>query len=115
MVVDCGGGTVDVTIHEVLGGGGLKEVEAASGDAMGSVSVDQQFKNLLRKIFSDKFIDFFKSKRPVGWVSFCRPVGWVSSSGRQGKFFRPVRRVSFAAMFLREPIKQWFLGRSSVS
>ena len=71
MVVDCGGGTVDVTIHEVLSGGGLKEVEAASGDAMGSVAVDLQFKQLLRKIFGDKFIDIFKLKRPVGWVSCC--------------------------------------------
>jgi len=69
MVVDCGGGTVDVTIHEVLSGGGLKEVEAASGDALGSVAVDKQFENLLRKIFGFKFIDTFQRKRPIGWVS----------------------------------------------
>ena len=69
MVVDCGGGTVDVTIHEVLKEGGLKELEAASGDAMGSVSVDQNFEDLLQKIFGTKLIESFKQKRPIGWVS----------------------------------------------
>lgn len=69
MVVDCGGGTVDVTIHEVLGEGGLKEVEAASGDAMGSVAVDEKFENRLQEIFGEKFVETFKRKRPIGWVS----------------------------------------------
>ena len=68
MVVDCGGGTVDVTVHEVLCEGGLKEVEAASGDAMGSVAVDRKFEDLLHKIFGEKFIEAFKRKRPIGWV-----------------------------------------------
>ena len=77
MVVDCGGGTVDVTIHEVLGNGGLKEVEAASGDALGSVAVDQQFKNLLKKIFGDKYIEIFKHKRPVGWVSIITSLSFL--------------------------------------
>uniref|UniRef100_H2ZCP8 Heat shock protein 12B n=1 Tax=Ciona savignyi TaxID=51511 RepID=H2ZCP8_CIOSA len=76
MVVDCGGGTVDVTIHEVLGGGGLKEVEAASGDVMGSVAVDQQFENLLRKIFGAKFVENFQRKRPIGWVDLM--IAWES-------------------------------------
>ncbi|CAK8698570.1 unnamed protein product [Clavelina lepadiformis] len=76
MVVDCGGGTVDVTIHEVLGGAGLKEVEAASGDAMGSVSVDREFENLLKKIFGEKFISTFQRKRPIGWVDMM--IAWES-------------------------------------
>uniref|UniRef100_H2XLJ5 Heat shock 70kDa protein 12A n=3 Tax=Ciona intestinalis TaxID=7719 RepID=H2XLJ5_CIOIN len=82
MVVDCGGGTVDVTIHEVLSGGGLKEVEAASGDVMGSVAVDQQFENLLRKIFGGKFIENFQRKRPIGWVDMM--IAWESRKRSTG-------------------------------
>ena len=69
MVVDCGGGTCDVTVHEVLSAGVLKEVEAASGDAIGSVAVDKEFESLLKKVFGTEFIDTYKDERPIGWVS----------------------------------------------
>ncbi len=39
MVVDCGGGTVDITVHEITNSEGqLKEVFKATGGAYGSVS-----------------------------------------------------------------------------
>ena len=37
MVVDCGGGTVDITVHELMDGGRLKELHRASGGSHGSV------------------------------------------------------------------------------
>jgi len=38
MVVDCGGGTVDITVHELAGPGGrLRELYRASGGPHGSV------------------------------------------------------------------------------
>lgn len=38
MVVDCGGGTVDITVHELAGAGGrLRELYRASGGPHGSV------------------------------------------------------------------------------
>lgn len=46
MVVDCGGGTVDITVHELAGPGGrLRELYRASGGPYGSVgkhSLSQQ-------------------------------------------------------------------------
>ncbi|CAN9512659.1 unnamed protein product [Ophioblennius macclurei] len=51
IVVDCGGGTVDITVHEVLDGGALKELHKASGNNMGGQIVDQKFKELLKTIF----------------------------------------------------------------
>ncbi|CAG0912775.1 unnamed protein product [Notodromas monacha] len=38
MVVDCGGGTVDITVHEIMDAeGNMKEIQKASGDACGSI------------------------------------------------------------------------------
>ncbi|XP_022080725.1 uncharacterized protein LOC110973860 isoform X2 [Acanthaster planci] len=70
MVVDCGGGTVDITVHEVEEdeGGSLKELHKASGGMYGSVCVDAEFEKLLVEIFGEDFIEEFKIKRPAGWV-----------------------------------------------
>ncbi|XP_059803910.1 heat shock 70 kDa protein 12A isoform X2 [Hypanus sabinus] len=69
LVVDCGGGTVDLTVHEVkLPEGHLKELYKASGGPYGSIGVDFEFEKLLCKIFGDDFIEQFKIKRPAAWV-----------------------------------------------
>ena len=45
MVVDCGGGTVDITVHEMCDEGGkLKELFKATGGPFGSITVDDAFK-----------------------------------------------------------------------
>ncbi|GLD73742.1 heat shock 70 kDa protein 12A-like protein [Lates japonicus] len=53
IVVDCGGGTIDITVHEVLDGGALKELHKASGNDLGGQTVDKKFKEFLREIFCD--------------------------------------------------------------
>lgn len=69
MVVDCGGGTVDLTVYELnTKAGTLEELHKGTGGACGATGVDQEFENLLKKIFGKEFIDQFKSKRPAGWV-----------------------------------------------
>ncbi|XP_067935317.1 heat shock 70 kDa protein 12A-like isoform X2 [Watersipora subatra] len=69
MVVDCGGGTVDITVHELAGAGGrLRELYRASGGPHGSIGVDNDFEQLLSDIFSAEFMETFKSKRPAGFV-----------------------------------------------
>lgn len=68
MVVDCGGGTVDLTVHEMEGGGTLKELYKASGGAWGAIGVDREFEQLLVKIFGIDFVVSFKNTKPAGWV-----------------------------------------------
>ncbi|ESN91198.1 hypothetical protein HELRODRAFT_90361 [Helobdella robusta] len=70
MVADCGGGTVDITVYEMLSatGGQLKEVYKATGGPYGSIGVDLAFEKLLEDIFGRDFIDILKLKRPAGWV-----------------------------------------------
>uniref|UniRef100_A0A8C4GQ46 Heat shock 70 kDa protein 12A n=1 Tax=Dicentrarchus labrax TaxID=13489 RepID=A0A8C4GQ46_DICLA len=69
VVVDCGGGTVDLTVHQIrLPEGHLKELYKASGGPYGSLGIDYEFEKLLCKIFGQDFIDQFKIKRPAAWV-----------------------------------------------
>ncbi|XP_041117236.1 heat shock 70 kDa protein 12A-like isoform X4 [Polyodon spathula] len=69
VVVDCGGGTVDLTVHQIrLPEGHLKELYKSSGGPYGSIGVDYEFEKLLCKIFGVDFIDQFKIKRPAAWV-----------------------------------------------
>ena len=68
LVVDCGGGTVDLTVHEMEAGGTLKELYKASGGAWGAIGVDQEFEELLKRIFGVDFIVNFKNTKPAGWV-----------------------------------------------
>lgn len=68
IVVDCGGGTVDLTVHEMEETGTLKELYKASGGAWGATGVDREFENLLVKIFGIDFVVSFKNTKPAGWV-----------------------------------------------
>uniref|UniRef100_A0A3Q2FYK7 Heat shock 70 kDa protein 12A-like n=1 Tax=Cyprinodon variegatus TaxID=28743 RepID=A0A3Q2FYK7_CYPVA len=53
IVVDCGGGTIDITVHRILKEGALKELHKASGNNLGGQTVDRKFKEFLREIFCD--------------------------------------------------------------
>ncbi|XP_017542673.1 heat shock 70 kDa protein 12A-like isoform X2 [Pygocentrus nattereri] len=64
MVVDCGGGTIDITVHEVVEHGRLKELHKASGNNMGGQTVDKNFKSFLREIFSNEIFDKFEENHP---------------------------------------------------
>ncbi|XP_036431053.1 heat shock 70 kDa protein 12A-like [Colossoma macropomum] len=64
MVVDCGGGTIDITVHEVVEGGRLKELHRVSGNNMGGQTVDKNFKSFIRESFSEKVFDEFEKNYP---------------------------------------------------
>ena len=63
LILDCGGGTVDVCVHEVLHGEGgftVRECYKATGGAWGGIYVDLEFERYLEAIFSASFIRKFK-------------------------------------------------------
>ncbi|XP_038134001.1 heat shock 70 kDa protein 12A-like [Cyprinodon tularosa] len=64
IVVDCGGGTIDMTVHEVQDGGTLKELHKVSGNNLGGQTVDRKFKHFLREIFPDGVWDEFQQNSP---------------------------------------------------
>ena len=48
MLVDCGGGTVDITVHEMESHGRLKELYKATGGPYGSVGSYTRFHDYTR-------------------------------------------------------------------
>ncbi|KAM9709863.1 heat shock 70 kDa protein 12A-like [Menidia menidia] len=64
IVVDCGGGTIDITVHEVLEGGALKELDKASGNNLGGQLVDRKFKAFLKVIFCEGVWDEYEKNYP---------------------------------------------------
>ncbi|XP_072252976.1 heat shock 70 kDa protein 12A-like [Leuresthes tenuis] len=64
IVVDCGGGTIDITVHEVQEGGALKELDKASGNDQGGQNVDRKFKEFLKEIFCDGVWDEYEKNYP---------------------------------------------------
>ncbi|XP_014835715.1 PREDICTED: heat shock 70 kDa protein 12A-like, partial [Poecilia mexicana] len=58
------GGTIDITVHEVLEGGFLKELHKASGNDMGGQTVDRTFREFLREIFSPEIWDEYEEMYP---------------------------------------------------
>ncbi|XP_023191992.1 heat shock 70 kDa protein 12A-like [Xiphophorus maculatus] len=64
IVVDCGGGTIDITVHEVLDGGALKERHKVSGNDLGGQTVDRKFKQFLREILPEGVWDEFEQNSP---------------------------------------------------
>ena len=72
MVVDCGGGTVDITVHEIQDGRSDKRIRLKEiyygGGPFGSVSIDRQFELVLMRVFGQEFIEKYKLTFPSGYV-----------------------------------------------
>ncbi|XP_060594200.1 heat shock 70 kDa protein 12A-like isoform X2 [Ruditapes philippinarum] len=72
LVLDAGGGTVDITVHEVMRGGCLKELHKASGGAWGGTTVDDAFFNFLSKIAGPSVMAKFKDKHMEDFIDLFR-------------------------------------------
>ncbi len=69
MVVDSGGGTVDITVHEVIKGKKLKEVVQGTGGAYGSTYVDRYFvENFLVHKLTSEVITRYHEEEPVDFL-----------------------------------------------
>ncbi|XP_018590086.2 heat shock protein family A (Hsp70) member 12A.3 [Scleropages formosus] len=64
VVVDCGGGTIDITVHEVLESGSLKELLKASGGDMGGETVTKKYLSFLRDLFTPETWDQYEKENP---------------------------------------------------
>ncbi|KAI5740813.1 hypothetical protein M8J76_007491 [Diaphorina citri] len=69
MVVDCGGGTVDITVHQLSRKhGSLRELHKASGGACGSIGIDGEFIKLVSNIFGANLVNKFKLEKPSAFI-----------------------------------------------
>ncbi|XP_060065878.1 heat shock 70 kDa protein 12A-like [Ylistrum balloti] len=72
IVVDVGGGTVDITVHEVLEGLKLKEIHMANGGDWGGTMVDNDFETLLSEILGADVFEKFKQKHVGDYLELQR-------------------------------------------
>uniref|UniRef100_W5L8H5 Uncharacterized protein n=1 Tax=Astyanax mexicanus TaxID=7994 RepID=W5L8H5_ASTMX len=64
MVVDCGGVNITNTVHEVMEGGHLKELNWATKTFVDPKPIDKHFKECLRETFYEKMYDALEEKHP---------------------------------------------------
>ena len=65
MVVDIGGGTVDISVHQVGSEGKIDSVTPPIGNEFGGTKINEKFANLLSDIVQDKEFRSFKRKKPA--------------------------------------------------
>lgn len=62
MVLDLGGGTIDISVKEVLTDRALKELHRASGNGLGGDSINLRFFGYFKKVFGSKAMSIFKNE-----------------------------------------------------
>ncbi|XP_060555962.1 heat shock 70 kDa protein 12B-like, partial [Ruditapes philippinarum] len=72
IVVDAGGGTIDVTVHETGSEHTLRELRPASGGDWGSIMIDKEFENLLKRIVGQTVFEKFKLEDKEDWLDMQR-------------------------------------------
>ncbi|CAG2207883.1 unnamed protein product [Mytilus edulis] len=72
MVLDCGGGTVDITVHQVQKDKTLIELYKASGGAWGGTQVDEAFRQLIVKIIGNPIFLKFCDENAADFVDMFR-------------------------------------------
>ncbi|XP_060592446.1 heat shock 70 kDa protein 12A-like isoform X2 [Ruditapes philippinarum] len=72
VVFDAGGGTVDITVHEVQPSGSLKELYKANGGNWGGTFIDKAFRNLLADIVGNDVMDNFQATQMMDYIDLFR-------------------------------------------
>ncbi|XP_060083671.1 heat shock 70 kDa protein 12A-like [Ylistrum balloti] len=74
MVLDCGGGTVDITVHEKQLDGSLKEVHEASGGPWGGKYVDEKFTEMLVNLVGKEVMEAFAEENKADVLDLYREI-----------------------------------------
>ncbi|KPM02627.1 hypothetical protein QR98_0010430 [Sarcoptes scabiei] len=70
LIVDFGGGTVDITAHQYQQGGYIKEIHKCTGGPFGSNEINRQFENMIETIFGERLWSKFKREQPSIYLDF---------------------------------------------
>ncbi|XP_060589159.1 heat shock 70 kDa protein 12A-like [Ruditapes philippinarum] len=104
IVADLGGGTADLSVHEILSDRNLREIHRADGDALGGMMVDLEFFKFFEDIFGSNVIHLF-SKRYQNRLMEIREV--FETKKRTFKFkHSDVMKIKLPISELNEVIKE---------
>ncbi|XP_058661614.1 heat shock 70 kDa protein 12A-like [Ammospiza nelsoni] len=108
IVVDCGGGTIDITVHEIQENHSLKELHKASGGGWGGNRVDENFTNFLKEIFNDGVWDEYVKKYPTELQNMMYNFSLQKcSASREAVYIRCYYNLTRVAEFKKD-ISQFF-------
>ena len=62
------GGTLDVTAHEILMNGNIKEIHQVTGGPYGGTKVDEEFVSLLERFFGTYQVKNYRKNHPAEWL-----------------------------------------------
>ncbi len=86
----CKGGTLDVTAHEILADGTIKEIHKVTGGAHGGIYVDKKFEKLLENLFGIEIVERFRREHPVEWLRLMNDFE-IKKRGRRAFDGKPTR------------------------
>ncbi|KAH3890513.1 heat shock 70 kDa protein 12A-like [Dreissena polymorpha] len=72
LVLDAGGGTIDITVHETLPDGTVKEVYKANGGPWGGTTVDKAFVSFLEEVTGPEVMQIFKTQHKEDFLQLMR-------------------------------------------
>ncbi|XP_071132814.1 heat shock 70 kDa protein 12A-like [Mytilus edulis] len=72
IVVDAGGGTVDISAQQVLENGELKIIHRECGGPWGGECINKQFVNMLKELFGKEVMNQFKSNNGDDFLQLLR-------------------------------------------
>ncbi|XP_060596890.1 heat shock 70 kDa protein 12A-like [Ruditapes philippinarum] len=72
MVVDAGGGTVDITFHQVIVDDKLREIHKASGGAWGGTRIDDEYEKFLDSLFGQDIMKKFQKQNMDDYFDMMR-------------------------------------------
>ncbi|XP_077998556.1 heat shock 70 kDa protein 12A-like [Glandiceps talaboti] len=74
VLVDTGGGTVDITVHHVTKDDHIEELYRPTGGPWGGMKVEEEYETMLSKIFGESFIKTYRSNFPGKWLEMIREL-----------------------------------------
>ncbi|XP_052794101.1 heat shock 70 kDa protein 12B-like [Mya arenaria] len=72
LVLDAGGGTIDITVHEVNRNGTLRELYKANGGTWGGTTIDKAFIDFISSITGPEVMDRFRSENQEDYMDLLR-------------------------------------------
>lgn len=72
IIVDAGGGTIDITAHEVLEDGHVKEIIKATGCNWGGTRVDLEYMDFIKSIIGKDTTKHIEESKPDVFFETCR-------------------------------------------
>lgn len=84
MVIDAGGGTVDIVAHRIdQNSKGLEELCPPSGGPWGSTAIDTRFISLLDDLFGSDVLNSFRERNSADWLYLLKSWEVAKTSFRQ--------------------------------